>query len=66
MRTARIQTSVHYPPIHGFSLYRQERLLPRTDELAERLLTLPLFPHMEADDVELVAATLLDAVDAPL
>ncbi len=41
-----IQTSVHYPPIHTFSQYRRagaRRPLPRTDEVAERLLTLPLF-----------------------
>jgi dTDP-4-amino-4,6-dideoxygalactose transaminase len=64
----RIQTSVHYPPIHLFSAYRDAdtRPLPRTEELAARILTLPLYPHLEEREVELVAAALLDAVAACL
>jgi dTDP-4-amino-4,6-dideoxygalactose transaminase len=56
-----IQTSVHYPPIHRFSAYRDlpGRPLPRTDALAERLLTLPLFPHLREDQVDDVADALL-------
>jgi dTDP-4-amino-4,6-dideoxygalactose transaminase len=59
-----IQTSVHYPPIHRFSAYRDlpGRPLPRTDELAERLLTLPLFPHLREDQVDDVADALLLAL----
>ncbi len=60
----RIQTSVHYPPIHGFSAYAQHatRSLPRTDEVAERILTLPLSPHMSDEQAVTVAGELLDAV----
>ena len=60
-----IQTSVHYPPIHRFSAYREfgaERPLPRTEQVAERLLTLPLFGHMTDDQIELVTTAVLDAV----
>ena len=49
-----IQTSVHYPPIHRFRAHRTfaaRRLLPRTEAVAERLVTLPLFPHMSNDQV---------------
>jgi dTDP-4-amino-4,6-dideoxygalactose transaminase len=63
----RIQTSVHYPPTHRFSTYADigtERPLPRTEALAERLLTLPLYPHLEKSKVDLVAESLLDAVRA--
>jgi dTDP-4-amino-4,6-dideoxygalactose transaminase len=62
-----IQTSVHYPPIHRFSVYRDPtgRPLPRTDELAERLLTLPLFPHLREDQVDDVADALLLALRGP-
>lgn len=58
-----IQTSVHYPPIHRFRQYEQqnERQLPHTDDVAARLLTLPLYPHMGEAAVELVVETLLDA-----
>ena len=61
----RIQTSVHYPPIHGFTQYASDtmRPLPATDALAERILTLPLYPHMGEDLVELVASSLLEELD---
>jgi dTDP-4-amino-4,6-dideoxygalactose transaminase len=63
----RIQTSVHYPPIHRFSSYRgvgARRSLPQTDDLADRILTLPLYPHLEERQVEVVAGALLEATNA--
>jgi dTDP-4-amino-4,6-dideoxygalactose transaminase len=63
----RIQTSVHYPPIHRFSHYEElgaRRPLPRTEEVAERLLTLPLFPHMLDEQVQQVIDGVLEAVRA--
>jgi dTDP-4-amino-4,6-dideoxygalactose transaminase len=60
----RIQTSVHYPPIHRFSAYRElaTRSLPQTDAVADRLLTLPLYPHMTDEQVDEVAGALLAAL----
>jgi len=63
----RIQTSVHYPPIHRFSHYSRSgdgRALPRTEEVAERLVTLPLFAHMSDDQVEVVTENVLAALDS--
>jgi dTDP-4-amino-4,6-dideoxygalactose transaminase len=63
----RIQTSVHYPPIHLFSHYSTNgaaRALPRTEEVAERVMTLPLFAHMRDEQVELVIDAVLDALGA--
>lgn len=59
-----IQTSVHYPPIHGFSTYRDlgsRRPLPVTDAVASRLVTLPLYPHMTDADASAVARAVLEA-----
>lgn len=61
----RIQTSVHYPPIHLFTQYAEtgaRRPLPRTEAVAGRLLTLPLYGQMDDAQVELVTETLLSAV----
>jgi dTDP-4-amino-4,6-dideoxygalactose transaminase len=60
----RIQTSVHYPPIHMFSAYRAEaqRSLPVTEAVADRLVTLPLFPHMTDAQVSTVIEAVLAAV----
>jgi dTDP-4-amino-4,6-dideoxygalactose transaminase len=67
LRTNGIQTSVHYPPIHRFACYREAgstRPLPSTEDVAERLITLPLFPHMTEDQVDLVSAELVEALGA--
>lgn len=60
----RIQTSVHYPPIHHFSAYRDSggRQLPRTDAFAGRILTLPLFAHMSDEQIVAVSDALVDAL----
>jgi dTDP-4-amino-4,6-dideoxygalactose transaminase len=60
LRDFKIQTSVHYPPIHLFSLYRKqfgfkEGMLPKTEEVSRREVTLPLHPRMEAKDVIWIA-----------
>lgn len=60
----RIQTSLHYPPIHRFSAYSPEPLrvpLPVTEDVTSRLLTIPLFGHMRDEQVELVADALTEA-----
>ena len=59
-----IQTSVHYPPIHTFSAYRSEsrRPLPRTDAVAERLLTLPLYGRMTDEQADAVVEGLLQTL----
>lgn len=61
MREAGIQTTFHYPPIHLLSLYRERFpgvALPRTEEFAERELTLPLHPKMDEGQVKQVVRTL--------
>ena len=60
----RIQTSVHYPPIHTFTQYRltAQRRLPRTDVVADRLLTLPLYGRMAEEQVDAVIEAMLVAI----
>jgi dTDP-4-amino-4,6-dideoxygalactose transaminase len=58
MRTARVQISLHYPPVHRFTFYRTLALvtgsLPITEDVADREVTLPLFPTMTTDQLDLV------------
>jgi dTDP-4-amino-4,6-dideoxygalactose transaminase len=59
----RVQTSLHYPPIHRFTAYAANDLrvpLERTDHVTSRLVTIPLFGHMQPEQVELVVASLLE------
>jgi dTDP-4-amino-4,6-dideoxygalactose transaminase len=56
-----IQTSVHYPPVHQFSAFaavRRATPLDVTEEVAPRLLTLPLYPSLGEERVDLVADAL--------
>jgi dTDP-4-amino-4,6-dideoxygalactose transaminase len=41
-----VQTSVHYPPVHRFSIYAGDADLPITEVYAARAVTLPLFATM--------------------
>ena len=53
-----VQTSVHYPPVHRFTVYAPQDELPLTEEYARREVTVPLYPAMTDDDVERVARVL--------
>jgi dTDP-4-amino-4,6-dideoxygalactose transaminase len=56
-----VQTSLFYPPVHRFTAYR-ERFpgvrLPRTEAIAAREITIPLFAHMTDDQQDRVVAAL--------
>ncbi len=67
LRERGIQSSIHYRPVDTFTSYREAGLGPldrleRTHLIGERELTLPLYPSMRTDDVELVCAALAEVV----
>ena len=63
LREAGIQTSVHYRPTHSFSAHAGARAdVTVTDALAGRLITLPLFPHLEPGQVDLVCDAVANAL----
>jgi dTDP-4-amino-4,6-dideoxygalactose transaminase len=54
-----IQTSIHYPAVHRFSIFeRYRRPLPTTERVSDALVTLPMHGRLSADDVSRVAGTL--------
>ena len=62
---AGIQTSVHYPPVHRFSIYATRSVdLPLTEAYGERTVTLPLFSHITEDQVDAVVAGIKRAIPA--
>ena len=67
MHAAGVQTSMHYRPVHTFSLHRDHAqvrcgALPVTEAIAPRLLTLPLYDTMTDEEMDLVVATLAAAI----
>ena len=56
LRRKKIQTSIHYPPIHKFSYYQKNfraspNKLPLTEYVGEHEVTLPLHPLLKEKDI---------------
>ena len=67
LRDFGIQSSIHYPPVHLFSLYRNQfgyrkGDLPKTEEVSQREMTLPLHPLLDTGDVKWIAKKLKEAI----
>jgi dTDP-4-amino-4,6-dideoxygalactose transaminase len=65
MTDANISTGIHYPkPVHLQPAYRglgfQAGSLAVSEELATQTLSLPIFPEITADQIQIVAAALAD------
>ncbi|MBS0197402.1 MAG: DegT/DnrJ/EryC1/StrS family aminotransferase [Planctomycetes bacterium] len=67
LKEAGVQSSFHYPPVHRFTAFAGCSLgrgsLARTEALAARELTLPMFPTLTNEQVGLVCGALLEAVE---
>jgi dTDP-4-amino-4,6-dideoxygalactose transaminase len=59
LRSAGVQSSIHYRAIHTMSAYREYASadLPRSVAYCQRELTLPMFPGLRRDQVDLVVET---------
>jgi dTDP-4-amino-4,6-dideoxygalactose transaminase len=64
MQANGIQTSIHYPPIHTFSGYRDVSDsaddLFVTNEIQKRIVTLPLYPNLGEHDIDYIARSIKD------
>jgi dTDP-4-amino-4,6-dideoxygalactose transaminase len=61
-----ILVSMHYPPTHRMSYYKNlvQASLPMTEQLAEQMITLPLFYEMPVDYVDHVLGIYAEAITA--
>ncbi len=56
---AGIQTSMHYPAVHHFSIYQEFATeLPVTDFLVDHLITLPMYSKLTVEQVNYISETL--------
>jgi dTDP-4-amino-4,6-dideoxygalactose transaminase len=52
-----IQTSVHYPAVHRFSIYSEfATKLPNTEYVTDNLITLPMFSKLSFEDIDYIKA----------
>ena len=68
MADRNIMLGVHYPAMHLFTLYRRlgwnDGDFPHAERIGRNILTLPLFPSMQASDVARVVEALTDVLAA--
>ena len=62
MKKRSIQTSIHYPAFKQFSFYKNliKEELEMAEEISSRVVTLPLFPDMNKDEVAQVAGAVTE------
>jgi len=60
MKQAGVQTSIHYPAIQNFSAYREKiNTTPKAEYVCAHELTLPLYPTMTLEEVDIVCDALV-------
>jgi len=63
LAAAGIQTSVHYPAVHRFSIYKDfATSLPKTEYVADNLITLPMFSKLTYEQLDYICDTLKEVV----
>jgi len=64
LRRRNIGVAIHYQPLHTMPVYQagSRPVLPNTDALADRILTLPISASMFSTDVEYVAEQLIEVL----
>jgi dTDP-4-amino-4,6-dideoxygalactose transaminase len=60
---AGIQTSVHYPSVHKFSIYKEYyQELVNTDYVADNLITLPMYGQLTEDKIKYIVKILKESL----
>ena len=59
-----IQTSIHYPPVHLFDIYYDEKQtgLSKTESVYNRLITLPMYGNLSKNKVEYISSKLKEII----
>jgi dTDP-4-amino-4,6-dideoxygalactose transaminase len=58
-----IQTSIHYPAVHKFSIYQNHNtILPITDYVSDNEITLPMYSKLSSEEVKYISETLRSAL----
>lgn len=65
LKEKRIQSSIHYPPFWNFSAYKNKFIeadSPIAAEICRRELTLPLFPKIKKEEIDMITDSLLEII----
>lgn len=58
---AGVQTSIHYPAVHRFSIYKDYyKELPTTDYVTNNLITLPMYSNLKLEGIKYIKALFMN------
>jgi len=52
MDEAKIETGIHYKPVHSMSYYKNKSILPETDLIGKHIVSIPMHPNLLDEDIE--------------
>lgn len=59
LHEAGIQTSVHYPAVHKFSIYKDcKAILPQTEYITDNEITLPMYAALTNEEIDFIVQNL--------
>jgi len=53
-----ISCKVYFDPAHRYTIFNDNTELPVTEAVSERVLTLPMYPHMGVDELEYISSSI--------
>jgi dTDP-4-amino-4,6-dideoxygalactose transaminase len=63
LKSEGIQTSVHYPPVHNFSIYQKFKTkLPVTEYFSNCMVTLPMYSTLSISQIKFIAKIIKDSL----
>ena len=59
-----IQTSVHYPAVHRFTMYSDKNMqLPDTEYVSDNIITLPMYSSLTINEIDYICETLTGLIE---
>jgi len=52
MEEEKIETGIHYRPVHTMSYYQNKSILPETDIVGKKIVSIPIHPNLLEKDIE--------------
>ena len=63
MQSFGIQCSIHYRPIHTFKVYLDQSVIAITNKIANKIVTLPLYPSISKEEITFVVNKLVKSLE---
>lgn len=61
----KIETSIHYPPIHMLNAYKNKKIkLKKLDSFYNRIITLPLYPRLKKKQIDYIIESLNEYISS--